>query len=122
MMIAQLATGDLCANNKAQAPYAPNSDRERRRSLELNDLAAPPRRDQTHKRIGLVHAPAAPSSTPANRHLNPTESRFIDRLNESFASFATQSGVKRTSQFQSVMSAFDPSQALTKWLLLSFFL
>jgi hypothetical protein len=54
---------------------------------------APPRRDQTHKRIGLVHAPAAPSSTaPANRHLNPTESRFIDRLNESFASFATQSG------------------------------
>jgi hypothetical protein len=33
---------------------------------------------------------------PANRHLNPTESRFIDRLNESFASFATQSGAKRT--------------------------
>src|SRR6266478_1344657 len=43
-------------------------------------------RDQTRKRIALVHPLAAPSWTaPANHHLNPTESRFALGLNESFA-------------------------------------
>src|SRR5262249_25071194 len=84
----------LCGSNTVQAPCAPNPSRAPHRSAGLSDQEALPCRDQTHKRIGSVHHLAVPSSTaPANHRLNPTESRFAHRLNESFA---TQSPRKRT--------------------------
>src|SRR5262249_9469484 len=84
----------LCGSNTVQAPCAPNPSRAPHRSGGLSDQEALPCRDQTHKRIGSVHHLAVPSSTaPANHRLNPTESRFAHRLNESFA---TQSPRKRT--------------------------
>src|SRR5262249_61596066 len=47
-----------------------------------------------NKRTDLVHLLDAPScNAPADKPLNRTESRFANRLNESFA---TESGVDRT--------------------------
>jgi len=58
--------------------------------------------------LSLVHALGVPSSAaPANRRPNPTESRFNNRLNESFA---THSGEEQTLQIVAVSSAFDSSR------------
>src|SRR5262249_44845960 len=49
-------------SNKVQAPGAPNSDRSRCRSAGPDDQEALPCRDQTRKRIVLVHPLPAPSA------------------------------------------------------------
>src|SRR5262245_55216865 len=53
-----------------QAPCAPNSDRSRCRSAGPDDQEALPCRDQTRKRIALVHPLAAPSWTAPANHLS----------------------------------------------------
>src|SRR5215831_4212668 len=53
-----------------QAPCAPNSDRSRCRSAGSDDQEALPCRDQTRKRIALVHPLAAPSWTAPANHLS----------------------------------------------------
>src|SRR5262249_52413288 len=57
-------------SNKMQAPCAPNSDRSRCRSAGSDDQEALPCRDQTRKRIALVHPLAAPSWTAPANHLS----------------------------------------------------
>src|SRR6478672_7121785 len=87
-------------------PCAPSSDRAPPRSAGPDGRAAPPCRDQTHRRTDLVRPPADPScAPPADPYLKPTESRFASRLNESFA---THSEGKRTSEIDAAMSANDP--------------
>src|SRR6516164_1993960 len=52
---------DRYASSRAQALCAPKSGRETRRSVERDDLEAPPCPDQTNKRIDLARLSAAPS-------------------------------------------------------------
>jgi len=82
-----------CASSKAQAPCAPNSDRERHRSGGPNGQLAPPCRDQTRIGTGPDYHPADPSCVRSpDLRLKPTESRLASRLNESFATQSVISG------------------------------
>jgi hypothetical protein len=92
-----------CGSSKVKALCAPNRGQEHHRSAGPNDRAEPPRRDQRNKRTGLVRLSAVPScDAPADdRLINQTESRFVNRLN---GSFATQSEQDRTSLFGSRMT------------------
>src|SRR6478672_909716 len=90
-------------------PCAPSSDRAPPRSAGPDGRAAPPCRDQTHRRTDLVRPPADPScAAPADPCLKPTESRFASRLNESFA---THSGGDLNRSTQHLLILLDKEVA-----------